>query len=364
MGKPHGTAVRRSREPKLSARATISRIRVRDDPDDFFADLRSSFLQATKAERCVIKLVPGWRRVVGQWLGSVQEEPTGPGDPGAVPVSWIKVRHDGANTEVRINLLFGGSSAAQVIVATRKKRGLAQILQALTTFIPRVSSRLCLRWLRDEANAYERRRLVQDLHDGPLQVAVAAKIRLQSCREVVTDRVTAGALDEAIGLTAQVIASMRALLQDRMLPGESDSMKAHLRRAAGRWGELTGMRVHFSFAENSTNEAAAFSKETLEVAEHVVSESIVNAWKHGKATQLSVSCHPHNGGMLLTLRDDGCGFRSSVEPEPDGTKMGLRLLRSRVSELGGWFDVRSPQDGGTVVKTWLPPRQSPHEDPA
>ncbi len=361
----HGTAVGGPREPKLPTGGIPSRLAVPDDPDDVFADLRSSFLQATKAERCVIKPAPGWRRVVGQWLGSVQEDPTGPGDPGAVPVSWIKVRHEGSKTEVRVNLLLGGSSAAQVIVTTRRKRGLAQILRALTTFIPRVSSRLCLRWLRDEANAYERRRLVQDLHDGPLQIAAAAKIRLQSCRQAVEDPVVARALDEAIELTGQVIASMRTLLHGRMLHAESDSLKSHLRRAAGRWGELTGMRVHFSFAENPTDEAAAFSKETLEVAEHVVSESIVNAWKHGKATQLSVSCHPHDGGMLLTLRDDGCGFRSSVESEPaDGTKMGLRLLRSRVNELGGWFDVRSPQDGGTVVKTWLPPRQAPHEDPA
>jgi signal transduction histidine kinase len=363
MGKMTGTAVRGPREPKIPSGVIRPRI-VPDDPDDVFADLRSEFLKATKAERCVIKLAPGWRRVVGEWLGAVQEDSTGPGDPGAVPVSWIKVRHEGAKTEVRVNLLLAGSSTAQIIVTTRRKRALAQILQALTTFIPKVSSRLCLRWLHDEANAYERRRLVQDLHDGPLQIAAAVKIRLQSVRQGVEDSIAAGALDDAIKLTAQVIASMRGLLHDRMAEAESDSLKTHLRRAAGRWGELTGMRVHFSFTESSTDDSAAFSKESMEVAEHVVSESIVNAWKHGKATQLSVSCHPRDGGMLLTLRDDGVGFRSSVESDAaDGSKMGLRLLRSRISELGGWFDVRSPQDGGTVVKTWLPPRQATPEDP-
>ena len=365
MSKLHGAAVRGSREPKLPTSVMVSRTVASDDADDVFADLRSWFLRATKAERCVIKPAPGWRRIVGRWLGPVQDDPMDPGDSGAVPVSWIKVRHDGPKTEVRVNLHLAGSSAAQIIVTTRRKRGLAQILRTLTTFIPRVSARLCLHWLRDEASAYERRQLVEDLHDGPLQIAAAAKIRLQSCRQLTEDPAAAKGLDEAIELTGQVIASMRMLLHRRMARSESNSLKTHLRRAAGRWGELTGMRVHFSFTENPTDATAAFSKETLEVAERVVSESIVNAWKHGKATQLSVSCHPHNGGMLLTLRDDGCGFRSSVESDPaDGAKLGLRLLRSRVSEVGGWFDVHSPQDGGTVVKTWLPPRQAPHEDPA
>ena len=357
MAKLHGTDLRQTREkPSII------------DPErgeDFFADLRSSFLQATKAERCVIRLAPGWHDVVGQWLGQGAEAQPAPGDPEAVPVSWIKVQHEGQKSEVRVNLMLAGLSAAQIIVTTRRKRGLAQILRTLTTFIPKVSSRLCLRWLRDQAEVYERRRLAQDLHDGPLQIATAAKIRLQSRRQMVEDPVVAKGLDEALDLTGKIIASMRLMIHERVAPSQSESLKTHLRRAAGRWGELTGMRVHFSFAENGPDDVAVLSKETLEVAERVVSESIMNAWKHGKATQLSVSCRPQSGGMLLTLKDDGYGFRTSLEPASDeGSKMGLRLLRSRVDELGGRLDVRSPEGGGTVVETWLPSRQTSHEDPA
>lgn len=358
MGKLHGTDLHQAPEPKPS-------IMDPERGDDFFADLRSSFLRTTKAERCIIKLSPGWQDVVGQWLGQGGDAHPIAGDAEAVPVSWIKVQHEGHKSEVRVNLLLGGSSAAQIIVTTRRKRGLAQILRTLTTFIPKVSSRLCLRWLRDQAQAWERQRLAQDLHDGPLQIATAAKIRLQSRRQMVEDPVVAKGLDEALDLTGRIIASMRLLVQERVPASRSDSLKTHLRRAAGRWGELTGMRVHFNFTESGADDVAVLSKETLEVAERVVSESIVNAWKHGKATQLSVSCRPQNGGMLLTLRDDGCGFRSSVDPgTDDGSKMGLRLLRSRVDELGGRLDVRSREGGGTVVETWFPSRQTSKEDPA
>ena len=59
MAKLHSTELRQTREkPSIT------------DPErgeDFFADLRSSFLQATKAEHCVIKLSPGWHHVTLQF---------------------------------------------------------------------------------------------------------------------------------------------------------------------------------------------------------------------------------------------------------------------------------------------------------
>lgn len=356
MGKPHWRDATESRESKVpDASHPFAEIAHDPDEDDYLRDLQSSFLEVTGADQCVIKPAPDWRETVRRWLS--------PGNLEAVPVSWIRIRHEGAKSEVSVNLVLGGSPAAQIIVITNKKRGLGDILDNLTAFTPKVLSQLCLRGLREEANAYEWHRLAQDLHDGPLQIATAAKVRLQAFQQGLEHPAAAKGLDEAIALMGQVITEMRALLQNRVQPSGSDSLMDHLRQAAGRWGELTGMRVHFSFPEAPAG-AAAFSRATLEIAEHVVRESIVNAWKHGKATQVSVSCEPHDGGVLLTLQDDGSGFRPTTAPEPQaGTRMGLRLLRSRVGELGGWFDVRSSHDGGAVVQAWLPPRPTSHREP-
>ena len=329
-----------------------------DDADNDLRDLRDAFLRATGADRCVVQLVHDWRQTVGGWLS---QPPAARGEPTTgetVPVSWVTLGRDGAKGEARVDLLMGGAPAARIIVTTEDHRNLTQLASALETFIPKVSSHLCLRWLREEANAHERRRLAQDLHDGPLQLATAAKIRLQARRQFVADPRAMEAIDEAIDLTRQVIGSMRKLLASRVRSLRSDSLKTHLRRAVGRWSEMTGVRVHINFSDSASEDLVVFSPETLEAAEHVVGEGIVNAWKHGKATQLSISCHPHNGGVLLTLRDDGCGLQpSAAAPHPDGTKIGLRLLQSRINELGGWFDVRSPQSGGTIVETWLPSSQ-------
>jgi signal transduction histidine kinase len=334
-----------------------SAARVSAHTSDLLAHLRIAVLQATGADQCEVNLAPNWQQVLEQWLGDGRRDHTIPVGSDTTPVSWITVRREGVKSEVKINLLLGGSPAAQIIIATKEKRKLAHLLRTLGPLIEQLSSRLCLQWLRKEALAHERQRLIQDLHDGPLRVATAAKIRLQATRQVVEDPGQAAGLDKAIALTDQIIASMRELLHERVQEVESDSLRTHLQRAAARWAEMTGVRVLFDFSD--VDDVAMFSVETLEVAEHVLGEGIVNAWKHGKAKHLSVSCHRQRGGLLLTLQDDGHGFQQEASEPADGTRAGLRLLQSRVAELGGRFNIRSPQGGGTVVETWLPSSLEP-----
>ena len=213
---------------------------------------------------------------------------------------------------------------------------------------------------RGRVTAADRRRLAEVLHDGPLRIATAANIRLQALRRFIDDPEASEALDEAILLIREVIASMRDLLRPGSGAVGDDPLATRLQRAAARWSEMTGMRVHLNVPDGASDDPSEFSPEALDVAEQVIGESIVNAWKHGGARQMSVDVYPRKGGVMLTLRDDGSGLRPATGTDTlSGTKLGLRLLRSRISELGGWFHVRSPQGGGTTVKAWIPSGQPP-----
>src|SRR2546429_8207687 len=66
---------------------------------------------------------------------------------------------------------------------------------------------------RGRITAADRRRLAEVLHDGPLRIATAANIRLQALRRFIADPEASEALDEAILLIREVIASMRDLLR-------------------------------------------------------------------------------------------------------------------------------------------------------
>jgi signal transduction histidine kinase len=332
----------------------------------WFEDLQADFLRKTDAGRCAITPLRDWRRLVARWLGAAHTDPDVPDrGRGVVPDCRITFARSGAGTTVRADLLLGGAPIARITVTAHKTGGLPRILRALTAVVPQVASRLCFRWLRDEASLHERERLIHDLHDGPLQVATAAKIRLQSARQAATDPAAAAALDDAIALTGQVVAAMRALLRGGERPVEPPSLEGHIRRAAARWADLTGMQVRLLFADGAER-AAGFAEDTLDIldiAERVVGESIVNAWKHGKATQLSVRCREKDGGILLTLTDDGAGMRGAQEGERhEGAKVGLRLLRSRVRRAGGRLTIRPAGSRGTIVEAWLP-IEEPHPVP-
>ncbi|WP_327138645.1 hypothetical protein OG585_50705 (plasmid) [Streptomyces sp. NBC_01340] len=53
-------------------------------------------------------------------------------------------------------------------------------------------------------------------------------------------------------------------------------------------------------------------------------------------------------GASLTVWDDGVGIT------PGGRRSGLRNMAERAEQLGGRFEVSSPEGGGTLPAWWVP----------
>jgi signal transduction histidine kinase len=83
---------------------------------------------------------------------------------------------------------------------------------------------------------------------------------------------------------------------------------------------------------------------------YVVAESLTNAAKHAGATEGRVDLSTTPETVVVEIRDDGSGG-ASLE---SGT--GLRGLVDRIEALGGELQLRSPPDGGTVIRAALPLR--------
>jgi signal transduction histidine kinase len=89
--------------------------------------------------------------------------------------------------------------------------------------------------------------------------------------------------------------------------------------------------------------------EPIEVAVYfVASEALANAAKHSRASSIEVSLSLRNGGLLLSIRDDGVGGADS------GRGSGLVGLQDRVEALGGTIKIDSPPAGGTSLVVTLP----------
>ena len=73
----------------------------------------------------------------------------------------------------------------------------------------------------------------------------------------------------------------------------------------------------------------------------VVQEALNNCAQHAQASAVQVSVRQEDGGILVTVQDDGSGF------DPERVRgLGLLGMEERVRHLGGTFQIDSRPAAG------------------
>ncbi len=84
-----------------------------------------------------------------------------------------------------------------------------------------------------------------------------------------------------------------------------------------------------------------------------VTELVQNAMEHafptGEPGTIAIELSRADGQVQVVVRDDGVGMPSGG---PEGTRLGLQIVRTLIGELGGSFRITS--DGGTRVELRVP----------
>ena len=76
----------------------------------------------------------------------------------------------------------------------------------------------------------------------------------------------------------------------------------------------------------------------------IAQEALLNAVKHGKAANITVSLERRNNHFALGVQDDGIGFSL---PGQSRTGMGVRIMRYRAGVIGASLDLKSEPGRGT-----------------
>ena len=84
----------------------------------------------------------------------------------------------------------------------------------------------------------------------------------------------------------------------------------------------------------------------------VVQEGLRNIVAHARAKAARVSLKLKDGGLLLTIGDDGAGMSPDRIQESGG--LGLASLEHRMRLIRGKFGVKSEAGTGTTVEAWAP----------
>jgi signal transduction histidine kinase len=86
----------------------------------------------------------------------------------------------------------------------------------------------------------------------------------------------------------------------------------------------------------------------------IVSEALANVARHAQAQQVAVKAERRQNEFLLTIEDNGRGFR----PQANGHGYGLRDMRDHARLLGGELAIESNPGHGTRILLMAPWKDS------
>lgn len=211
----------------------------------------------------------------------------------------------------------------------------------------------------------ERSRISRDLHDTVTQdirTALLYAHKLGESKNLSEDEKSL--LQKIQKIEEENLKNIRNIIRN-LTPSEieSASITRLLSELCENTAERSGIACKF-YAE----ETELLSKITTEQKLHIfriVQESINNAIKHAKASEVNVIVRKENDsigaktqGLLFMISDDGSGFSPIQEESQDiisqSTRLGIKGMKSRASLLGAKLEIKSDEETGTQIKLFLP----------
>ena len=196
-----------------------------------------------------------------------------------------------------------------------------------------------------EISEREQRRIGQDLHDSLCQHLTGATLAGQVLEEklaalnlpVVADaNKMVGLVEEGIDLSRKLA---KGLYPVEM---EADGLMLALEEYAATSTKLFKVSCRFECDLPVLIHDPATAGHLYRIAQ----EAVGNAIKHGKAENILIRLDASEEGTMLSIKDDGTGL---PEPLPKDRGMGLRIMAHRSGMIGGKFNARRDETGGTLV---------------
>jgi signal transduction histidine kinase len=204
-----------------------------------------------------------------------------------------------------------------------------------------------------ETSLEERQRLAREFHDTLEQDLTGVSFQLSTA--------TARGFDQK---GVELVASSRNLIE--RIQRETRILVSDLRedgaRAAGPVDLVLELKeiARERGTEGSPSFHVAASVESFKtsapIAYHlrmIFQEAITNVLKHARAGSIRLGLESREGGVLLTITDDGNGFDPSVETIGKRGHFGCMGIRERCVKIGATVAWRSSPGKGTTVEIGL-----------
>jgi len=193
----------------------------------------------------------------------------------------------------------------------------------------------------------ERKRLAYDLHDAVGQGMFAMLLGMTTLRDDVKDDTqTAKTVTSLCDECGKLIQDVRKISQG-LYPFslEQFGLCAALRQFASIY---SGKGVRLSVLCSKDVLRSKLPNHVEIVLYRIAQGAVSNAIQHAKPKRVEVRLRHRNRQLVLTVRNDGCGFQPGA-----GQGIGLISMREQAQAIGAEFSIAS-RPGRTVVELRLP----------
>jgi two-component system NarL family sensor kinase len=204
--------------------------------------------------------------------------------------------------------------------------------------------------LQDE----ERRRIARELHDSTGQSLAALVIHLSAVSAKIADVDPSAAelLREAI-LLSQKASDETRTLSYLLYPPTLDY--AGLRSALEWYIEGFTQRSKVKVDLNVSLGADRLPEIVERTLFRIVQESLTNIFRHSGSETASVQIEGRSGIVRLEVVDNGKGIPEEILATLNSSGgqlgVGIRGMRERVRQLGGWLQIKSSPAGTRIIVT-------------
>jgi signal transduction histidine kinase len=190
------------------------------------------------------------------------------------------------------------------------------------------------------------RRFSHELHDELGQALTAVKANLSALRAGGNQ----ARVEDCLALVDQAIKNVRELSQ-LLRPTILDDfgLDAALHSLAESFSERTGIRVQYN---SDLGGHRRLRDETETHLYRIAQEALTNVARHSQATFVSMELRLRNDEVLLTIRDNGCGFDLGARRANGG--LGLAGIEMRARGCGGTFSLETGQGRGVKIEVKCP----------
>ncbi|MCF7972613.1 MAG: PAS domain S-box protein [Phycisphaerae bacterium] len=203
----------------------------------------------------------------------------------------------------------------------------------------------------ESAREMERTRIAREIHDELGQSLTALKMELHWCikrlpqdnQELVEKAKTLpGLVDANVHLVQRISSELRPGLLDHL------GLSAAMEWQTGQFQERTGIPCDIICEPSDIILDQARSTALF----RILQETLTNIIRHADATRVEIVLREKDGGVELTVTDNGKGITEQEISDPKS--FGLMGIKERLYSLGGSVTISGSKDKGTTVWVSVP----------